>query len=55
MDYWNKYWSYGIVYKSDGGLLWTAGTSTGVVELSIKVLEDLFVLREHQLALWNRL
>ena len=48
MDCWNIYWSYRIVYKSAGGLVWTAGTST-VVESSIKVLEDRFGLLEHQM------
>ena len=28
---WNIYWSYGIVYKSAVGPVWTAATSTGVV------------------------
>ena len=47
MDCWNIYWSGGIVYKSDVGLVWTAGTSAGAMESSIKVLK-------HQLELWNR-
>ena len=46
-DWFGLYWSGGIVYKSDGGPVWTAGTSAGVIKLSIKVLEDRFGLLEY--------
>ena len=39
--------SGGIVYKSAGGPVWTAG----IMKLSIKVLEDQFGLLEHLLEL----
>ena len=41
----NISWHYGIVYKSPGGPVWTAGTNIGVMESSIKVLEDWFGLQ----------
>ena len=55
LNCWNINWSYEIVIKSDGAPVWTAGTSTGVVETYIKVFEDRFGLMEYQLELWNRL
>ena len=48
-------WSYVIVSKSAGGPVWTAGTSAGVMESSIKVLEDRFGLLKYLLEWWNRL
>ena len=55
MDCWNIYWSGGIVYKSAGGLVWTDGTLAGVLNSSIKVMEDWFELLEHLLEWWNHL
>ena len=55
MDYWNIYWSNAILYKSAGEPVRTSGTSAGVMESSIKELENQLVLLEHQLELWNRL
>ena len=43
-----------MLYKSAGEPVRTAGTSSGVMESNVKVLEDRFVLLEHQLELWNR-
>ena len=40
MDCWNISWSSVIVYKSAGGPTWTGGTSSGVMESSIKVLQE---------------
>ena len=51
----NIYWSGEFVYKTDGGLVWTAETSAGVMELSIKVLQNQLRLLEHHLELWNPL
>ena len=41
----------GIVYKSDGGAVWTTGSSTGVMKSSIKGHENQVELLEHQLDL----
>ena len=55
LDCWNIHLNGGIVYKSAGGTVWTAGTSARVMESSRKVLEDHYGVLEHPLEWWNRL
>ena len=43
------YWSNAILYKSAGEPVRTAETSAGVIESSIKVMDDQLGLLEHLL------
>ena len=51
----NISWSYGIIYKSDEEPVRSTETSTGVMELSIKVMDDHLGFPEHLVEWFNPL